>query len=313
MGDGPVTYTPLTRYYAVLFMALLVLGLVGLDLARYGLVVLGLDPAMWLAESIAVLLCVTITSILIAHRMRGLLSYSEPEWRFEVREVSLSEYSSMVHEYRRAYVHMLRHVDLPLLVTAAVVAVTAVFFPFGLLSLSPYSLQYAPLVFGVLVIVYGLIVSRFAYQVIPTAASDALSFTPVSSLKHGVRLLSHNPAISWWGVRVRIGEHGGYFTLRDATPLGRIEGIEADAEVEIQMDGSQPALARARIVSTGEVFETDIGENPAEALRETLVRAVTAYAKSCGDASIIADAVSDLGIQTSTELISFRDPDGSEE
>jgi len=272
-----------------------------------------IDPAMWLAESIAVLLCVTITSILIAHRMRGLLSYSEPEWRFEVREVSLSEYSSMVHEYRRAYVHMLRHVDLPLLVTAAVVAVTAVFFPFGLLSLSPYSLQYAPLVFGVLVIVYGLVVSRFEYQVIPTAASDALSFTPVSSLKHGVRLLSHNPAISWWGVRVRIGEHGGYFTLRDATPLGRIEGIEADAEVEIQMEGSQPALARARIVSTGEVFETDIGENPAEALRETLVRAVTAYAKSCGDASIIADAVSDLGIQTSTELISFRDPDGSEE
>ncbi len=296
---SPVKLEGLSPLRIVLFVSLMVLTIVGVDTARYQLLEINVTVLPWLYHAGLFFFVLTALAVLLSWAMRQRLTYREPSWEFREREMSPSEYESMVREYTSSYLHLATSLDWPALSLSIISLVVGLAGPVVIASLSIYSLQAAPLIFGLSLLIYGLALSRFAYRAIPTAAGSEFATVGPRQLRAALRLLSENPAVSWWGVRVRIGHSEGYFVMRDVTPVGRIECLEGAGWVEIVMRVNRPVGARVVLQGVDEPVEMTDESDPARALNEALVRAVSTYVSWLDDTTALEDLLDDLGIRVS--------------
>ena len=169
----PVEFGSLTQLYIVLAISIIAIVAIGVDVASYSMLEVSGDPWPWLWYSSLILLTLSLVVIVITWRMRTRLLFTEPEWRFEERELAPTEYEALVREYARHYLHISVGFDWQSFFLAVVMLVLSLAVPFILLGVSVYWLRAGPLLFGVAAVIYGLALSRFVYRLVSTEASGS--------------------------------------------------------------------------------------------------------------------------------------------
>jgi hypothetical protein len=170
--------------------------------------------------------------------MKTNIEFVEPEWDFREREVSLLEYGNMMKHYRREYRNFLSAIDIGLILLALILSIVAVALPFLLMSTTFFLIAATPVIFGFLVLSFGLVCSSLIFKFIPNDATPLFPSVSEKTLRPSIKLMESIPGISWTGVNVMLGEAFGYYTIRDATPVSRIEGIESVAKIQCILDES---------------------------------------------------------------------------
>ncbi|MCF2136322.1 MAG: hypothetical protein K9W43_03695 [Candidatus Thorarchaeota archaeon] len=308
MEEEPIVFRSPLKFNVYLVVVTIVCAVVFVDAARFTLVTISTDPFAWLLLSSFSFLVMVFVDFPAVWKMRKLLSYSEPLWDMRTRELAPSEYAHIVREYRRQYVHIVTHVNIFYLFSLVILGMMTVMLPILLLALSPLFMQYAPYLYGILLILFALTMSRFLYGIIPTAASESFSIKPLGSIKRGLDLLSRCAGISWWGVRVKIGESQGLYVLKDAIPVGRVSGLESDAAILVHMEKRQPVSIEAERDWQDEHLVVPITTDPDDALYQLVLQLLQSFVQTTGDFDTVAEVLYDLGVKSGDELISGKIP-----
>ncbi len=236
MSEAVITYKPLLPLYILLVILLVAWSFVGIEVAQYAVVMAVTLPFMWVSSASVVLLSLAIPAWLMATWIKRRISFTEPIWDFQVREISYREFEAMMKEYAREYSLIVARMDwLPLFIAVFAFAIS-VLFPLLALSLFPLLAFYIPYLFGGLVLVYGLALSVFIHRATKNEASEVFPLHPMNSIRIARQVLSSVIGVSWSGVRVIIGEASGYYTIRDPSAVARVEEIEGSARIEVMFD-----------------------------------------------------------------------------
>ena len=298
MADAPVTLRSNFWYQLYLMLAIIVGVIVHVDISRYTLIYLESDPLLWIMESLLALGTIMIPIVPMIWFMRQRIDYREPTWNSRLREVSMDEYRKMFKEYRRQYVHIIAQLDPLYLMLSLISGALVIASPFILTSMSPYLIQYGPYLFGFCLLGFALFTTRFFYSLFPTKASERFSILSPRLIKHGVDLLSRSAGISWWGVRVNIGESGGFFIIKEVMPVGRIAGIESEAVIAIGMVSGRIVQVSAMVQWNGEEFSVDVTTSPDDSLRHLVLQVLYSYVVSTDDKEGVSETLYDLGFSS---------------
>ncbi|UCH05303.1 MAG: hypothetical protein JSW05_03840, partial [Candidatus Thorarchaeota archaeon] len=178
--------------------------------------------------------------------------------------------------------------------------------PLLILSLSVLLAAFVPYLFGALVLVYGLALAVFLHRMARNSASEDFPLHSKSPIRAGVQTLSATPGISWAGVRLSIGEAGGYYTIRSPTPVARIEAIEGSAQIEMKIDNlGRPAIVAATVVGGDQSEEKrkEIRLNTTTAVDQlaSLVKwSLTTYVDVHGTNEFVEELIEELGVGKET-------------
>ncbi|MBY8997741.1 MAG: hypothetical protein KGD60_08410 [Candidatus Thorarchaeota archaeon] len=247
MTEGPVGTGSFFKYQILIFLVVFVWAFMGFDVAQFQLLTLYETPNNWISWAVFLLVSIIPAITAVTWRMKTNVDFIEPEWDFREREVSLSEYGKMMKQYRSEYRNFLSTIDYGLILLAFILSVTAVTHPFLLMRTNIFLIAATPVIFGFLVLIYGLVCSSIIFKFIPNEATLQFPFVSEKSLRPSIKVMEAIPGISWTGVTVMLGEAFGYYTVRDATPVSRIEGIESVAKIKGKMDESHHV---SKLVST---------------------------------------------------------------
>jgi hypothetical protein len=269
-------------------------------MAQFQLLPLYETPLTWIAWAAFILASIIPPIIPVVWRMKTQIIYVEPEWDFRKREVSQSEYSAMVKQYRNEYRDFLSIIDYRLLLLAFMIALTAITVPFLLMRTNFFVIAATPLIFGILVLFFGLVCSSILFKFIPNEATPYFPVVSEKALHASIERMQTTPGISWAGVSMTLGEASGYYTIRDANPISRIEGVESVAKIQGSLDESGNV---SKIVSTLSLDEGDVpkviwehtGEISHRQLADIVLKTLQAYIDARGEDEILDEVLEEVG------------------
>jgi hypothetical protein len=272
----------------------------GFTMAQFQLLPLYETPLTWIAWAAFILASIIPPIIPVVWRMKTQIIYVEPEWDFRKREVSQSEYSAMVKQYRNEYRDFLSIIDYRLLLLAFMIALTAITVPFLLMRTNFFVIAATPLIFGILVLFFGLVCSSILFKFIPNEATPYFPVVSEKALHASIERMQTTPGISWAGVSMTLGEASGYYTIRDANPISRIEGVESVAKIQGSLDESGNV---SKIVSTLSLDEGDVpkviwehtGEISHRQLADIVLKTLQAYIDARGEDEILDEVLEEVG------------------
>jgi hypothetical protein len=156
-----------------------------------------------------------------------------------------------------------------------------------------------PVVFGLLILVFGLLTSSIFFKFIPNEATPHFPYTAVRQLRLYIELMQQTPGISWTGISMSMGEASGYYTLRDAAPVSRIEGIESVAKIQGTIDGlGQVATLVASVILSESDTPKKIGEVSGEIsskqIAELVHQMLLAYINEKGADEILDEVLEEV-------------------
>jgi hypothetical protein len=277
--------------------------IIGIEIASYDILTIGVRPFEWLLSGSLLILALIAPIGIITWRVKSSTTFNNPIWEFRVREIEIMEFESMMKDYSKAYSHFLSITPLVQIVILFLLSAVALAFPFILFSISPVLLIYAPSIFGIVLVLIGLVLARILNSIIPSEVSEHFPFTTSKPLRTSVNELEQVPGVSWAGIRVRIGEYMDYYTIRDCVPIARIEGIESVGSLVGTIDGHGDLT---RVTSHLAIdIETDVGSSEMEYIEdptpedtlELVKRVLLEYVKLRGSNEILDDVLHELGIQ----------------
>jgi hypothetical protein len=231
LAETPIRSGSFIIYQIAVFLVVFIWVFIGFEAAQFQLLPSYETPLTWVAWSTFVLLSITPAITAIIWRMKSQIEYIEPKWDFKTREVSLSEYDTMMTQYRSEYRHLLSIIDYNLILLASIIFLLAIVTPLFLLRTTFLLIAATPVVFGFMVLLFGLIYSSIIFKLIPNDATPYFPIVPPKALLPTVRIMQRTIGVSWTGVELRIGEGAGFYTLRDVSPVSKIEGIESVATI----------------------------------------------------------------------------------
>jgi hypothetical protein len=296
----------------VIFFLVIVWAFMGYTMAQFQLLPLYETPHIWIAWAAFILASIIPAITPVVWRMKTQIIYVEPEWDFREREVSQSEYRAMVKQYRNEYRDFLSIVDYRLTLLAIVIALTAIVTPFLLMRTNFFIIAATPVIFGILVLLFGLVCSSILFKSIPNEATPHFPVVTEKVLHSSIERMQTTPGISWAGVSMTLGEASGYYTIRDANPISRIEGVESVAKIRGLLDESGNV---SKIVSTlslddmdePKVIEEHIGEATHRQLTEIVHKTLQAYIETRGEDEILDEVLEEV----TDFLKQFDDSDSS--
>jgi len=298
-----VTYSPLLPYYILLFAVLLVWSFAGVEISSYILLSLYTDQTLWFVFSHSMLLVMMPILWIIARIMKRRVSFnSDVEWEYHIQELQYDTYTTMISDYASGYSHLISRQDQKLLIAVLILMATAVIFPAVVVAISISLVFILPFTYGGIQLIYGILLTGYFYRSISNAASAHFHYEDPSRLKHALKLLEATPGFAMVGVRFSMGEANGYFAFRSPSAVGRIQGIEAVARVEITVgDITPPLTAFGNVASSreGEASKRMMELQPGNELSqlEGLVRwCIMTYIEGNGSNEILDDLVEELGI-----------------
>jgi hypothetical protein len=298
-----MTYKPTLPLYILLFALLVAWTFLGVEVAQYSIVSAIMAPTVWISSSFIVLLSLTPFVFVMAVWIKRRVAYDEPDWDFQVREIIYGEFDKMIKDYVKGYSHVVARVDPIMLFIAVLAFILSSALPLLTLSLSVLLAPYVPYLFGALVLVYGLTLTVFLHRVAKNEASDDFPLHSTSPIRDAIQILSRLPGVSWTGVRLSIGEAGGYYTVRGPTPMARLEAIEGSVKIEMKLDDLGLPSAGSATVAGGNQNEDKnkvVRLDPTGIIDQltNLVRwSVTTYVDEHGSNEFVEELMDDLGIQ----------------
>ena len=299
MAEGPIRTGSFLNYQILIFLIVFVWAFMGFEVAQFQLLHLYETPYTWISWAVFILVSIVPAITAITWRMKSNIDFNEPEWDFKEREVSLSEYVIMMKQYRSEYRNLLSIIDNGLILLTVILSVTAVVHPFFLMRTTVFLIAATPVVFGFLVLIYGLVCSSIIFKFIPNDATPHFPIVSEKSLRPSVKLMETAPGISWTGVSVLLGEASGYYTVRDATPVSRIEGIEAVAKIQGIMDESHHVSKLVFTLAldnsdTPKVIGESSGEITSNSITELVHKTLLAYIEAKGANEILDEVLEEV-------------------
>ncbi len=299
LSEGLVRTGSFLNYQILLFIVVFVWAFMGFEVAQFQLLSIYETPYNWVSWAVFVLVSIIPAITAITWRMKTNVEFSEPKWEFREREVTLHEYGNMMKHYRSEYRNFLSAIDYVLILLALILSVFAVALPFLLMTTTFLLIAATPATFGFLVLIFGLVSSSIIFKFIPNDTTPLFPLMPEKSLRPSIKLMESIPGISWTGVSVMLGEAFGYYTVRDATPVSRIEGIESVAKIQCIMDESNHVSKLVfTLASDNSKTPTVIGESSGEMtpkqITEMVQKTLLAYIEAKGEDEILDEVLEEV-------------------
>lgn len=309
-----MSFKSLTMYNILLFMVIIVWIVIGFNVIQYTIVLLYLGSVLWYAISALVLASMIPPITLASWKMKQQVDFFEPDWNFQERDVSYSEFKTMMSEYSKAYSHLMVNRRTPLIIFSPISFGLALLLPqvFNLLGIQ--YLQYAPYVFGLGQLLFGLTITRLFYNITPNEATPHFPYISSWKFRLAIPLLYRIQGASWVGIRLSIGEAGGFYTIRNPCAIARIEGIESVAYLEIHVGflgvpvkavafvtlaPNQESISIEAVPETGKLSDEDI---------EGLVQRIyEIYVGTKGMDDYLEEILQELGIEINQAIIPEQD------
>ncbi|MFW9794010.1 MAG: hypothetical protein ACFFEE_06905 [Candidatus Thorarchaeota archaeon] len=297
--EAPLELRSQLIYQVVIFIVVLVWGVMGFEIAQYRLLNLYENPLEWISWSTLLFLTMFPVLIGITWRMKTNIFYTEPNWNFREREITIDEYKTMMNQYQREYQHVLSTIDFRMTFLATLLFSAAVLVPFALMRTTIFIIASTPVIFGFLVLLFGIVFANISYKYIPNEATPHFPFVQPNHLNKFVQLMEQSPGISWAGIHVKLGEAGGYFTIRKPKPVARVEDIEGVARLECQSSNSGGRLRVSSFLQDEESEETVIVERSIDHLTTYLVaqlvrKTLLAYIEARGEKELLEEVLEDV-------------------
>ncbi len=299
MVESPVISKSITFYQIGIFVIVQVWAIMAFDVAQYQMVTLYETPFEWLGW--ASLLFLTLMPILsvLAWKMKERVEFRSVEWNYKVREVNFDEFSQMIRGYNQSYRQIVATLDVRLPPLTAACFIGALFLPFPLMRSFPIVIALTPIILAVFLVVFCLFFSYLVFKFLPNSATPEFPTYNPNTFQKSVRFLSHLPGIYWSGVRLTIGEAGGFYTIREPHPVARIEGIEGAARIDCAVDN------RGSISNMVALFESENNQESSTITRieapistlgtvHLIRKTLEMYIKSREDEDLLEDVLQEI-------------------
>jgi len=188
---------------------------------------------------------------LCAWKLKDRVQLHNPQWEFKIREVNLREFEEMIKSYNKGYRYLLSSFDYLSLVLLSLCYAVIIALPFYLMQTNSLIISMSPIILALLAMIFGFLFSYFAFKIIPNSATPEFPSHQPRRFRKTISFLAHLPGIFWAGVKLTIGEAGGFYTIRSPTPVARIEGIEGVAKLECELDSS------SNLIRINPIFESE--------------------------------------------------------
>jgi hypothetical protein len=299
LAEGPARTGSFLNYQILIFVVVFVWAFMGFEVAQFQLLSLYETPYNWISWAVFLLVSIIPAITAITWRMKTSVDFIEPEWDFREREVTLYEYGNMMKQYRREYRNFLSAIDYGLILLACILSVIAVALPFLLMRTTFLLIAATPVIFGFLVLIFGLVSSSLIFKFIPNDATPLFPSMSEKSLRLSIKLMESSPGISWTGVSVMLGEAFGYYTVRAATPVSRIEGIESVAKIQCLMDESNHVSKMVFTLAldnsnTPTVIGESSGDMTSKQITEMVQKTLLAYIEAKGSDEILEEVLEEV-------------------
>lgn len=236
MTESPVT-TGSTIYYQILiFITVNIWAFMIFEVAQYQLVTLFENPLGWISWGSLTFVTLMPIAGLFAWQLKDQVKFHPVTWSYRIREVNETEYRQMISDYNRNYQYVIASFDIRLACIGASCYLGAIFLPFPLMRTDFVIISFVPLFVAIMLVIFGLFFSYLIFKLIPNSATPEFPHHDAHRLKRTVEFLSLLPGIFWSGVRLQIGESGGFYTLQNPQPIARVEGIESAARIECKIN-----------------------------------------------------------------------------
>jgi len=298
LTEDPIRTGSFLNYQILIFFIVFVWAFMGFEVAQFQLLTLYETPYPWISWSVFVLVSIIPVITAVTWRMKTNIDFIEPEWDFRKREVSLYEYGNMMKVYRSEYRNFLSAIDIGLILLAWILSIIAVALPFLLMRTTIFLIAATPAIFGLLVSIFGLVISSIMFKFIPNDATPLFPSMSEKLLRPSIEVMESIPGISWTGVSMMLGEAFGYYTIREATPVCRIEGIESVAKIQGILDESNHF---SKLVSTlaldsdtPKVIGETSGEITPKQIAELVLKTLLSYTEAKGADELLDEVLEDV-------------------
>ena len=299
VSEGPIRAGSLFYYQIAMFLLVFIWAFMGFEVAQFQLLLIYDDPFNWIVWAIFIQASMIPAIAPVIWRMKTRVQYVEPDWDFREREVSLNEYDTMMKQYRGEYRNVLSVVDYELILLALLIAVIAVTAPLLLMRTTFLLIAATPVIFGLLVLCLGLVFASALFKFIPNEATLHFPFVAATIMRPSIEIMQRTPGISWTGVSITLGESDGYYTVRNATPVSRIEGIESIAKLQGVCDESGRMSQVVSFInldesSTPEILDKSSGEISTRQLASMVERVLQTYIENKGPDEFLDEVLEEV-------------------
>lgn len=300
MTEVPIISKSSLPYQIAIFIIIHMWAFMCFEVAQYQMVTLYQSPLSWIGWATLILTSMLPALGLSAWKLKDRVQLQNPNWKFKVREVNLQEFEEMTKNYNTSYRYLLSSIDYLLLILLSICYVTVIALPFYLMRTNSLVIGATPIILAFFTIVFGLLFSYFTFKLIPNSATPEFPTHQPRRFRKTISFLAHSPGIFWSGVRLTLGEAGGFYTIRSPIPVARIEGIEGAARIEGEIDSSGnltriiPVFESDGIVPSEKIV--DIVEPITPTKTAQLVRLmIQEYIRHSGGEEILDDVLEDIG------------------
>ncbi len=311
MSDEPLTFKPTWPYLLVLASTLLVWTVLAIEITGVFLVIAYQQLDTWIAISSIFLVTPIIPLLIITRSFKRSIEYNDVEWDFKERDVTYSEYQLMMRDYTKGYSMVLQNTPYFKIIASIIIAIVAVLHLYIIIALDELLLVFFPYSFGVLLLLYGLLLTQSIYNMTPTDAGIHFPYTPPSVVESAIRIFEQILGISWTGIKITIGEAAGFFTVRSPRIVARIEEIESAVEIECVIDEhGQPKriLSRFDNIQSSKIGEIiSIDYTKPDDILNVVRESVKSYIQSTGSTELLEDLIDELGITVEISSDSHSD------
>ncbi len=205
--------------------------------AEFSLTFIVTEPVTWIILSTLYLLGLTLQIFFLTRWMKSSLHFPELEWQYKKAYVEYDEYKKMASEYHISYSFALAQglQIMPLLVSL-LIAIIAILLPVYWAMTVPYLLVSLPGIFGIEVMIFSISLSIALYRMMPSSQKSGFRAANPKLFEKAMKIFEEIDDISWYGIECLIGESGGYFTIPEARPVGRVSGFESVIGIILYVD-----------------------------------------------------------------------------
>ncbi|NHJ13189.1 MAG: hypothetical protein EAX95_05895 [Candidatus Thorarchaeota archaeon] len=303
MPELTISYKSPLPYYVLLFVMLTIWAFIALDLSLRFMPGIYTSSFAWIMVSSGILLIPVLPTSIVIRFMKDSVELKSPSWEFKIREIPFNEFKIMMREYQKGYTRLISRIPYTDIILLTILFVVGVLYPF-LLPFDPYLILLSAFLFPVVNIAFALVIAHFLYGAFENNATSEFPYWPHSSFKEAVKHLGNTPGISYTGIRAAIGEAGGYYTIRDPVAVGRIEGIESLARIDIVVERNGVLREGMAFLALGLANETKSkttrfsGDNTSTDLLDLVRWILLEYTSTIDSKEILADVLDDVGLST---------------
>lgn len=297
MSEDTPELGSLLPYIIASFLLIQLWGFMAYETAQFQLLSAYERPLTWIFWG-AVILLVMIPPVALLSWWMKRRTDLDLDWEFRDREVVLDEYGEMMREYKRNYLHFISYWDWRLISATLILALSALFIPILLLHTNWVGIAASPFIFGALVVFFGLVLIVTLYGGVSNGVSPEFPVYSLRKISRSVNDLRSIAGISWYGVRITVGESQGLYTMRNPRPVAHVEGIEGVAWVEgVTEDSSNPELIHAVIENkngTRELVGNSIELSDTLGVTQLVRSLLDAYIADRGENELLEDVIEEI-------------------